>query len=75
MISFKFDILPALKEAGYNTNRIRKEKLINEATLQKIRCGRTDLALTTIDTLCRLLSCQPADLISYSPDEEKQAEE
>ncbi|MEI3131515.1 MAG: hypothetical protein V8S92_04460 [Oscillospiraceae bacterium] len=43
---YKLDVLSALKEAGYNTNRIRKEKLIGEAMLQKIRersnavCGR-----------------------------------
>ena len=33
---YKLDVLSALKEAGYNTNRIRKEKLIGEAMLQKI---------------------------------------
>ena len=65
MIQFKIEILPALKEAGYNTNRIRKEKLINEATLQKIRHGQVDLALSTIDTLCELLHCQPGDILEY----------
>ena len=37
---YKLDVLSALKEAGYNTNRIRKEKLIGEAMLQKIRSGQ-----------------------------------
>ena len=77
MITFKIDLLPALKEAGYNTNRIRKEHLINEATLQKLRHGKTDLHLSTIDDLCHLLSCQPGDILQYLPDtdtEENQAE-
>lgn len=77
MITFKFPILPALKEAGYNTNRIRKEKLINETSLQKIRHGKTDLTLSIINDLCRLLSCQPGDILQYTPDtdsDEKQAE-
>ena len=32
-IIYKTDILLALKEAGYNTNRIRKEKLLSEGCL------------------------------------------
>ena len=77
MIIFRFDILSALKEAGFNTNRIRKEKLINETSLQKIRHGQTDLTISTVNSLCRLLSCQPGDILQYIPDsdtEETQAE-
>jgi len=33
MIAYKIDILAALKEKGYNTNRLRKEKLLAESTL------------------------------------------
>ena len=29
-IRYKIDVLSALKEAGYNTNRIRKEKIMGE---------------------------------------------
>ena len=36
-IIYKTDILAALKEAGYNTNRIRKEKLLSEGVLQSLR--------------------------------------
>lgn len=75
MIVFKMDILPALKQAGYNTNRIRQEKLINEATLQKLRHGQTDITLSTVNVLCGLLSCQPGDILSYISDDEKQAGE
>ena len=73
MIIFKVDILPALKEAGYNTSRIRKEKLIPEATFHKLRHGQTDITLSTVNVLCRLLSCQPGDILSYVSEE--QAEE
>ena len=37
---YKVDLLAVLKEAGYNTNRIRKEKIMGEAMLQKIRNGQ-----------------------------------
>ena len=36
-MKYKIDIIAALKEAGYNTSRIRKEKIMGEAMLQKIR--------------------------------------
>ena len=61
-------MLSALKEAGYNTNRIRKEKLIGEAMLQKIRSGQMP-SWATLETICSLLDCQPGDLIAFSREE------
>ena len=55
---YKLDVLSALKEAGYNTNRIRKEKLIGEAMLQKIRSGQMP-SWATLETICSLLDVQP----------------
>ena len=37
MLRYKMDILTALKEAGYNTNRLRKEKLLAEGVIQSLR--------------------------------------
>ena len=36
-MEYKVDVIAALKEAGFNTNKIRKEKIMGEAMLQKIR--------------------------------------
>ena len=66
-ITYKIDIIPALKTAGYNTSRIRKEHLLGEATLQKFR-KKELVSWQNIDTLCRLLNCQPGDLLEYVPD-------
>ena len=63
-MKYKIDIIAALKDAGYNTNRIRKEKIMGEAMLQKIRSGQM-VSWATTETLCELLNCQPADLIEY----------
>lgn len=63
-IIYKKDILSALKEAGYNTNRIRKEKIMGEAMLQKIRNGQM-VSWAVLETICELLDCQPGDLIEY----------
>lgn len=63
-IIYKFDILQALKNAGYNTSRIRKEKLLSESTLQKLR-NKEMVAISNIETFCRLLDCQPGDILEY----------
>ena len=63
-MKYKIDVIAALKDAGYNTNRIRKEKIMGEAMLQKIRGGQM-VSWATMETLCELLNCQPADLIEY----------
>ena len=65
-ITYRIDIIPALKAAGYNTSRIRKEYLLGEATLQKFR-QKELVSWQNIDTLCRLLQCQPGDLLMYQP--------
>lgn len=67
MLKYRIDILSALKDIGYTSYKIRKEKLIGEAQLQKIRCG--DVASKeTLNTICRLLDCQPGDILEYIPD-------
>lgn len=63
-LRFKIDVLLALKEKGYTTYRIRNEKLLSESTLQKLRSG-LGVSWENLESLCRLLECQPADLIEY----------
>lgn len=48
MLTYKADILQMLKAAGYNTSRIRKEKLISENALQQIRDGEM-VAVKTLE--------------------------
>lgn len=67
-IEYKIDIISALKKAGYSTYRIRKERLLGEATLQKIR-NKEMISLDNISTVCRLLKCQPGDIMEYVDDE------
>lgn len=66
-ILYKLDVLAALKAKGYNTNRLRKEKLLGEGTLQKLREG-VPVNTASLDKLCGLLGCQPGDLIEYKED-------
>lgn len=64
MLKYKIDVLATLKEKGYNTNKIRTEKIMGEAMLQKIRKGEM-VSWSIFEKLCDLLDCQPADLIEY----------
>ena len=65
---YKIDVLNALKEKGYNTNKIRTEGLLSQSTLQKFR-KQQGVSWENLETLCRLLECQPGDLIEFVDDE------
>ena len=66
-IVYKFSILDALKSAGYTTYKLRSEKLFSESTLQKFRVGEM-VHTSNIETICKLLHCQPGDVLRYDPD-------
>ena len=63
-IQYKMDVLSKLKEEGYSTYRLRKEKIFGEATIQKIRMGEL-VSWDNISTMCQLLKCQPGDIVEY----------
>lgn len=68
MLKYKIDVLAELKIHGYNTGKIRKEKLLNESTLQAFRDGKL-IGIIALDKLCNLLQCQPGDILEWIPDE------
>lgn len=63
-IVYKIDVLATLKEAGFNTNRIRKEKLLSEGVLQSLR-EKKYISMENLSRICSLLDCQPSDLIEF----------
>ena len=64
---YKIDIISALKEKGYNTSTLRKEKLLAEGVIQSLRESKP-ISWVNIEKLCSLLDCQPADIIEYVKD-------
>lgn len=68
MIIQKIPIMPALKDAGYSSTHLRRDKIIGESDMQRLRHGGIP-SHGLLDTLCRLLHCQPGDLICYVPDD------
>ena len=73
-VTYKIDVLAKLKEAGYSTYRIRKDKLLGEATVQLLRDGEP-VSWANIATLCGLLQCQPGDIMEYVEDGSEAAED
>ena len=71
MWRYKIDVLKELSNRGYTSTKMRKDKIISQATLQNIRQGK-GITTDTINTLCIILKCQPSDIIEVAPtDEEK----
>lgn len=68
-LCFKIDILSALKDRGYNTTRLRREKLLAEGVIQALR-DKKPISWANISRICELLDCQPGDILEYSKDGE-----
>lgn len=68
-LRWKTDVLKQLKDKGYNTSRIRQDHIMGESMLQKLRSGSM-VSWSTFDNICKLLECQPGDLIEHIPEDE-----
>lgn len=66
-IIYKVDVLAALKEKGYNTNKLRKEKLLAESTIQAFRDEKL-VSYLNIERVCALLGCNVGDILDYVPE-------
>ena len=69
-LRYKVDVIQLLKDSGYSTYAIRKEKLIIENMLQKLRSNQM-VSWAVFDTVCRLTHSQPGDVLEYVPDEDE----
>lgn len=68
MLTYKINVLEALKEAGYNTTKLRKEKLLNESAIQYLREGKP-VGAKALDNICMLLDMQPGNILKYVENE------
>ncbi len=64
---YKINVLNALKDKGIKTTTIRNNKLFSESTLQKFR-QQLPVSWENLEMLCKLLECQPGDIIEYVED-------
>ena len=63
-VRYKIDVLQALKDKGFTSYRMRKEKLLGEATIQKLRKNEL-VSWENIGRICSMLRCQPGDILEY----------
>lgn len=63
-IRYKIDVLQALKDKGYTTYRLRKDRLLSEGAIQSLREGKY-ISFDNLDTLCKLLGCNVGDILDY----------
>jgi len=64
---YKVNIMDKLKEKGYSSTRLRKEKLLGESYMSQLRRGDM-ISWAALDTVCTLLECQPGEIIEHKID-------
>jgi putative transcriptional regulator len=65
MLQYKINVLEELKQKGYTTYTLRKEKLLGESTIQKLR-NNLPVSWENLEVLCGLLDCNIEDIIEYT---------
>jgi len=66
-IVYNCDVLELLKDKGFTSYKLRKDKLISQGAVQKLREGKL-LSWHELDQVCAMLECQPGDLVRHEPD-------
>lgn len=63
---FKYDkLFELMQKKGITTYRIRKDNIISQAALTKMKNGTGNIDTRTLERLCAVLHCQPGDILEY----------
>ncbi len=62
------DVFKRLSDAGWSTYRLRKDGMLSEGTMTRLRNNQS-VTMEAIDTICRLCKCQPGDILRYKDTE------
>ena len=66
MIICKRDLLSVLAQSGFSQYELRKQGLLGQATIAKLRVGGLP-SWRELDIICQLTGCSVGDLIEYVP--------
>lgn len=61
-------LITKFNDLGINSTKIKSQKIMGQATWKKIKEGG-NINTSTINDICKLLDCQPGDILEYVPDE------
>lgn len=64
MFSYKFDVLEELKNKGYTTYVLRKNKYLSETTISNLRNGKP-ITMKALDAICIMLRKTPEEIIDF----------
>ena len=67
-LKFKIDPLAALKEAGYSSYRLRKERVFGERVITQLR-NKEPVSWEVLGRLCALLNCDIGDILQMEREE------
>ena len=70
MFKYKIDVMKSLSDRGFTSSRMRKEKILSEATMQNLRKGK-GITTDTLNAICIILRCQPSDVLEIVPTNEE----
>ncbi len=68
-ISYK-KLFNLLNDNGITTYYLRQNKIMGQQTYYNLKNGSGKLGNETLESLCKLLNCQPGDIMEYVPDDE-----
>ena len=66
-LKYKIDVLAALKEKGFSTYRLRKDKIFGERVIQQLR-DQEPVSWEVLSRLCSLLGCDIGEIITNVPE-------
>lgn len=67
-LQYKIDVLSALRSAGFSSYTIRKNNLLPQSCMTSLRAG-DPISWASIESICRLLNCQPGDILEFEANE------
>lgn len=71
MYKYKIKVMEELSKKGYTRPRLRKEKILSEGTMQRLK-NNESVTLETLNIVCLILRKQLNEVIEIVPtDEEK----
>ena len=70
MYYYKIDVVQALADKGYNSYKIKKDNIMSQGTLKKLK-NKENVTLDTLNTICCLLRCDIGDIIRIEPTNEE----
>lgn len=67
----KIDLTSRLKELNMTSKELAKLIDLTEANLSILRSGKARaIRFTTLNAICKILKCEPGDILKYEEDED-----